>query len=275
MKFLLLFCTPFFIFVRGVNAQVVINEISVQPEDKYDWIEIFAIETIDISGWVIADSTGVFETFPSGITLNSGEYKIVTQYQRLGNEGDSIFLKDFTGAIADQISYGGINQVCIPAANETIARIPDGGNTFDKVSTPTKGSSNDLATLSPCPTPTPEITKIPTQNPTPKPIIKEIPTQRPTLPPKSTPAPNENIEEVTQQGYEPTQTEMGNGVLGSSYENLTPTPLTQPEVSNNKRGKIPLAALFLIGLGIVIVGISSFIFFRNIKNGYNLKDDGS
>ena len=86
---------------KGVYAQALINEFSVQPSDKYDWVELYSPTDIDISGWTLSDNSGIFETFPEGTQLTAGNYEVVTQYQRLDNDGDSIFLKDEAGELKD------------------------------------------------------------------------------------------------------------------------------------------------------------------------------
>lgn len=279
--FILLFVLTFFIFVsQNAYAQVLINEFSVQPADKNDWVEIYAYEPINISGWKLADSTGVFETFPEGTLLNTGDYKVVTQYQRLGNEGDTIILKNSLDQIKDQISYGGIGKVCIPAESESIARIPDGGNTIDKVSTPTKGSSNNLATLAPCPSPTPSPTPTPTNTPspshtpTPTPTPSGTPTLTPTLSVKNTPTPKVVLSPTGKPSLTPEETGseasiVNADVAGFRFEDttgLTDNTTKSAEVLGLSEENVSPFAYVLLGLGLVFIVLSVFLFIKHNKN---------
>lgn len=261
-----------FLFPNIAFAQVVINEFSVQPEDKNDWIEIYAFESVDISGWKLADTTGSFETFSQGTVLGAGEYKVVVQYQRLGNEGDTIILKTSTDEIKDQISYGGSGNVCIPLSNETIARIPDGGNTYDKVSTPSKGTTNNSALMSPCPSPTPEPTS--TSTPTPKPTNTSTPTPSPkpsstptpTSKPTSTPTPSPKITDASNSDKNDQAGLLKNDeTLNISGDN-NPQVLAERDVENKENlqdgNKIPFQAITLILLGIFLTGFSVFKLYR-------------
>jgi len=271
---LIVYFILFFVaFSKITFARVIINEFSVQPADKYDWVEIYAIDTTDISSWKLADNAGNFETFTQGTILNAGEFKVITQYQRLDNDDDTIYLKNVSDGNEDQISYGGSSQVCIPSESESIARIPDGGNTIDRVSTPTKGSSNNSATLAACPSPTPVPTSTPTHtptptstpspanSPTPTPTPSVKPTLTPTVSPNPTKKPNPTSEaaggEIAESNVDVSGFRLDDksgsvkditsstDVLGSSEENVSPF------------------AYILLGLGLVFIIISIFLFIRH------------
>ena len=57
------------IFQTTISAQVVINEFSSSTSD--DWIELFAYENTDISGWILDDdgTTTDMKDIPSDIII--------------------------------------------------------------------------------------------------------------------------------------------------------------------------------------------------------------
>jgi hypothetical protein len=266
LKKILVFSLFFLLLSSDVSAQVVINEFSISPSDKYDWIEIYSPLTIDISGWEVWDEKGAFEIIPQGTQLGPGIYHVITQYQRLDNDEDTIYLKDPEGNQIDSISYGYEGEVCVSKSGGSIARIPDANPHYYRVLFHTKGESNNEAELDPCPTPTPEPTDTPTptQKPTAAPEPTEIPTPIPTskptstLPPKPTIKASEKITTGTESGNN-FETENDSGIILGSREKMkeaTPS-LTEEE---EKRGKFPFLAGILVALGLGFIGIAIYPF---------------
>jgi hypothetical protein len=175
---------PYLAFPQTIFAQVVINEFSVNPPDKYDWLELYSPEVIDISDWILADEAGDFFTIPPGTTLGSGIYYVLSKYQRLNNDRDTIYLKDNLGNTINSIRYGYEGEVCLPGADGSIARIPDGANTYDRLSVNTRGGTNGEIITEHCQAPTASSTPAPT--PTVSPTVTESPTSTQT--PSPTPA---------------------------------------------------------------------------------------
>jgi len=266
-----------------VFAQVVINEFSVEPSDKYDWIEIYSPEIIDISNWKVGDEAGDFFTIPEGTSLGSNIYYIVSKYQRLNNDKDTIYLYDQNGNEKDSIKYGYEGEACLPSTDGSIARIPDGNSTYDRLLNHTKGQTNGLLVTDSCPvptptpTPTPRPTNIPTPTPTPTSKPTPIPTPTPKLPsptpkpssptpkmPTATPsvsASNENYESLV--------------LSASSVSELTVTPALTPtenmsqvlgESTNKPNNFLPF---IFIGLGAILVVTSgAFLLMPKFKR-YN------
>jgi len=171
-------------FPPTIFAQVVINEFSVNPPNRSDWIELYSSEVVDISDWIVADEAGDFFTIPSGTTLGSGIYYVFFKYQRLNNDRDTIYLKDNLGNPINTIRYGYEGEVCLPGTDGSIARIPDGGNIYDRLLANTKGTTNGEIITDYCPTSTPTPTLSP--DPTASPTVTESTT--PTQTPSPTPA---------------------------------------------------------------------------------------
>ena len=253
-----------FVFTPKVSAQAVINEFSVLPTDKYDWVELYSPTTIDISGWKLADETGVFEIIPGGTSLGPGIYYTVTKYQRLDNDKDTIYLYDQSDNQKNVIKYGYVGEVCLPSADGSIARIPDGGNTYDRLLTNTKSLTNGISFTDPCPTPTPEPTSTPTptSNPTNTPTPTATPiktpstslrtnsptptsTKSPTPKPSNSPLPTSNSEEL---------------VLG--IQNSTSTPEASPEEVTSEK-KFPIFPVILIVTGFLCIAGALFFFIKN------------
>lgn len=105
---------------------VVINEIHYAPVDKTvpeEFIELhnWGAETVDCSGWFF--SAGVKYVFPEGALILPGGYLVIAQdpgtlaqtmgcadafgpYEgRLANEGETLCLRDPSGAIQDTVDY--------------------------------------------------------------------------------------------------------------------------------------------------------------------------
>ena len=114
------------LFAARLNAQVVINEIHYEPENKTaaeEFIELYnASEApVDLSGWYF--SNGIIFTFPDGTLLPAGDYLVVAEDPavladnlsfegasgpwegRLDNGGETLTLRDATGARVDEVDY--------------------------------------------------------------------------------------------------------------------------------------------------------------------------
>lgn len=268
----------YFLFARTVNAQIVINEIGVLGSP--DWIELYAYEDIDISGWYIDDdntSTNVY-TFPQGTTLGPSSTKFRTENvsDRFNNSGDIIRLYKSDGTLLEEISYGNKGGVCLPTSSGgSIAKTTDGGNYPERFSLSTYNASNTGGVLDPCPsptntpTPTPIPTSAPTNTPTPTPTPTSVPTSTPTSTPKPTaiptkkptPTPKDYTKEnellkaqtdVSQFRYEDDKSDTQ--VLGTATDNDVQDESISPY------------AYVLFGLGILFIGVSAFLFIRNKRH---------
>ena len=110
----------------AIEAQVVINEIHYEPEDKTAADEFIELHNasgaeVDLSGWYL--SNGVFFTFPDGTLLPAGGYLVVAEDPetlagnlafegalgpwegRLDNGGETLTLRDISGARIDEVDY--------------------------------------------------------------------------------------------------------------------------------------------------------------------------
>lgn len=255
----------FLIFPKAVYAQVLINEFS-SFESSGDWVELYAFEDTDISGWILKDSVSEIETIPTGTVIGPATtpYYVAEVGNRLNVDSDKIsLLKPDLNTQVDTVSYGNQSSVCKPESGQSVGRF-ENGNTIERFSTPTKGTTNVGANLAPCPTPystpiptpsptiTPSLTPPPTKTPTPTPV--PIPTKTSTSPP-ATKKPN------------PTPTALNfEEVLGVT-EDLTvgensPTPTGMAQATNNSNKKLPALAMVLIISGLMFMTFAGYLIYK-------------
>lgn len=188
MRKIAFFLTVFFLSACHfpiLAASVVINEVLPHPFSDNDWVELYKTvnEEVNIGGWQLEDSTGVFETFPEDKKVaSSSSFLLVYKYKRLNNGGDLIRLKDKDGTVLDEKTY---NQD--PGVDISLGRYPDGANSWGvlTVSSPNDSNSN----FAPIPT------SIPTNLHSPTPTHKPTSTPKPSSVPKpsSTPKPQSKV----------------------------------------------------------------------------------
>lgn len=117
------------LFVRPVQAEVVINEIHHNSDVKTELVEFIELynagrQDEDLTGWQLSEA--VSYTFRRGVKLAAGGYLVVAQNPsavvrkygvssravfgpfsgKLDNEGDQVVLRDATGLKRDEVSYG-------------------------------------------------------------------------------------------------------------------------------------------------------------------------
>jgi len=288
-------------FAKKVNAQVVINEFSPasNPNGYGDWIELYVYEDTNLSDYYLThiktDGTEGNITIPEpynyGPNSENGKYKVISVGNFLGNTGDRIRLyRRGNPNPIDDISYGDQGGVCVPSQTGSVARIPDGGNTIDRLAVHTQGATNGELVTDPCPTPTPIPTSTPTSTPTPKPT--NSPTATTTSKPTSTPTVkntsatttpiSKNLsntptdlpkEELVSSGKTEDQRNF-NEVLGiQEASSFSPTPTVFLQERKRNNNKIPLFSGVLIVLGISFMVLSLYPIFKKKGLGYNLKSE--
>lgn len=266
-----LFFTFLFVFsVSEIKAQVVINEFSSYGSSG-DWVELYAIEDTEISGWLLRDTaTSVMKTIPSGVIIgpSTTQFYVVDVGDRLNKGTDIIkLLKPDNVTVVDQISYGGDNQVCAPGSEESVGRYPDANNTIERFKVASKGITNNNVELNPCPTPTPSPTSTP--SPTPLPTPTSTPTSTPT--PTNALAPTPTL--IAKAKTTPKPTDSNSQVLAAREElKPTVTPSSKPVTTENQK-KFPIVAGVLVVAGVSFVGLAAFPFIRMKIKGYNLIHD--
>lgn len=129
-----------------------LTEIFPNPADPQDeWIEIFNAggAAVNLGNWMLADEKKVASPYliPDSLTLKPGAYaafqKSATRIN-LNNEGDTVFLADFEGAVVDSVSYNASKK---GFAYARIGADEDDGS-WQWVDTPTRGAgSPSFATI--------------------------------------------------------------------------------------------------------------------------------
>ncbi len=146
---------------------IVMNEIySRGTVEDPDWIEIYnnSDVTVDISGYKIYDSGGQSggkdkKVIPSGTILGPrGFYVVVVDDGSasgfgLSSGGEDVWFESPTGTIVDNVAFP-----AMPDPTTSYGRIPDGSNTWQILSTITKGAAND--DTPPPPTPVVKLNEI-------------------------------------------------------------------------------------------------------------------
>ncbi|WP_405216092.1 lamin tail domain-containing protein [Agrococcus sp. Ld7] len=135
---------------RASASPIVINEIESNGDARGDWVELANTDiahTVDLSGWTLVDGDPEHApiVLPDGTTIESGGYRAIitdgTAYNAdfgLGG-GDSVTLRDATGAVVDRFSWESHAAVTYArCADMTGAFVDSAASTFELV--------NDCAT---------------------------------------------------------------------------------------------------------------------------------
>lgn len=206
--------------VYAVSDHIVINEFMPHPSPDPDWVELYnpTNSDIDISGWVIADSSTNKITIPSSTVLNAKQFIYYTFSNKLNNDGDTVRLKESEGSTTsiDEKQY-----LADPGINISIGRLPDGQDNWVTFNTSTPGSTNNPSSPTPVPTivPTETPTITPTVTPTAAPTLEPTPTATPL--PTEIPSPSPTIVII------PTPTILPSPSVSNSP---SPTPISFQEI---------------------------------------------
>lgn len=178
-KFISLFLSIliYLVTTRLVQAKLTLNEIYPAPlSGGEEWIELYNDEPsiIDISGFFIEDLAG------NKIKINLNElsgfsFAVTTSKNVLNNGGDTVYLKNNSGEIVEQVTYSDQFD-----PKSTYAKCPDGEGLWFALDKTTRGYSNQEACNIQIPTgqiatPTAKPTDTPLSSPTLNP-----PTGKPT-----------------------------------------------------------------------------------------------
>jgi len=245
-------------FASAASAQVVINEFS--PLSSPDWVEVYnnSTESANLSTYKLQDAAGNILTL-SGTILPSG-FAAFDWSNRLNNDGDTFSLYKNSDVVMT-VTYGGQGNVCIPSSLGSIAWIPDGGNTYDRLLTSTKNLTNGISFTDPCPTPTREPINTPTPTPTPTPTATPAPTAIPTKTPTASPTKSPTPKPAITSSPASTSEEL---VLG--IQNATSTPEVSLQEETETGRKFPVFPVILIISGLLCIGGAIFAFVKNAKS---------
>ncbi len=118
-----------------------INEFVADPAgDGVEWIELYNASNTQVmlEGWSIEDASGK-ATDLSAMTIEADGYTLIESPKgKLNNNGDTVVLKDASGAIVESVTYGG-DGYPVPKDGESLAR---DGETFTVTELTTPGAPN-------------------------------------------------------------------------------------------------------------------------------------
>lgn len=281
LKLVIIFLVLALLIPSSVSAQVVINEFS-SWESSGDWLELYAFEDTEISGWIVRDNANsIVETIPSGVSIgpSASLFYVVEVGNRLNRDGDIIkLLKSDDSILVDQVPYGDSGGVCAPGVGQSAGRYPDANSTIERFSAPTKATSN-TSVLAPCPTPIPEPTATFTPTLKPSSTSAPTPTTRPT--PTSTKTPTRDSTVLSAEtNLSPTQEEeikidQEEKVEGKTGDNVQVSEAISgsKEKENGKSKKFPFLAGLLVLSGIGLIGLAFFPMLKARKEGYNFPNE--
>lgn len=264
IKYIFLVLLLFLIFPQKVDAQVVINEFQISPDQ---WIELYnkGESDIDISGWIIDDNGGTEKYNISDSTILKSKKCISFQSGKFNwsQSDDTVKLLNSTSELQEEYSY-----TTGPASDISIGRVVDGDGDLIVLTTQTKDNYNSTGesclapTPSPSPSPTPTNspttapTQAPTSAPTASPTIKPTPTKTPTSKPTVTPTQSSEPEET---GNPDNPDNLTIPQLGNSTS--TPIGMVAGATTTNKS---PTLAIVLITLGVGFLGYGGYLLYNQM-----------
>lgn len=245
----------FLVSVRNSFAltDVVINEFSARPESNgSDWVEIYnnTLQTINIDGWVIRDSTDTNKIDLSGSICPTNHRKFDFS-NRLNNDGDSIKLLDSESSTSpmDEITYF-TDSIPEHQIGQSTGREPQGSSTWQVFTSPTP-NNDESCNPSPSPSPSPSPTATPaSQSSSTK---KASPTPKTSATPKSTPAPTASETASPEV--------LGSTDISQSIANTDPFSSPKPagfSFTSKPSGKV---ASIMIGAGSLFIAVSAGVYY--------------
>ncbi len=141
-----------------INELMADNETAVTDDlgQVSDWVELYNAGEValDLSGVTLSDdwTQPALYTLPDGTTLEAGGYLVLWADGlpdlgdlhmgfKLAQDGEAVGVFDAAGESLDWVVFGA------QQADTALARIPDGGETWEEVSLGTPGESNAIVTL--------------------------------------------------------------------------------------------------------------------------------
>ncbi len=186
-----LFLFLFLLIPQKAFAALYINEFS--SNSSPEWVEIYNSDSasVDLSNYVIRDSTDAHKIDLSGSIDPNGYRVFEFGGSTLNNDGDKIrLLVKNEGGVENSVNevvYGVPGDVRAPESGQVAGRNPDGTSNWVIFSSGTKGATNNSANVVYTPTPTNSPTPTPTSSPTSTKTPTPAPTSTPTKAPTATP----------------------------------------------------------------------------------------
>ena len=133
------------------SYMVYVNEVLAKTDidPAADWIELYnaEAEAVDLSGFGLQDSAGEVWALPAGTSIEAGGFLQIWADDaaqeglhapfKLSKDGEEVVLTDVAGDVVDSVTFPAL------AAEETYARIIDGGDEWEVRAEGTPGASNN------------------------------------------------------------------------------------------------------------------------------------
>jgi len=130
--------------------EVVMNEFYARGDTiNPDWVEIYnnTASAVDISGFKIYDNGGMNNTkpkkeLPAGTVIPANGFLVIVVDDTsasgfgLSTSGEKVWFENASGSIVDSV------QIPALGVDTSYGRKPDGSNSFEKMTPPTKGTAN-------------------------------------------------------------------------------------------------------------------------------------
>lgn len=197
IAFFFLFASPPVVYA----GDIVINEFAIDADTQ--WVELYnkGAAAVDVSGWILDDAGSPSQKFviPNSTILTPTEFKVFESSLFNFNSASADEVRLFNGVMLED-SYAYENSTAI---QYSFGRQTDGGGIWVVFQTPTKGGTNNAASVIPTPsnTPIPTVTPttVPTATRTPTPVKTATPA--PSATPTKTPSlyPSQPVEERDHQ----------------------------------------------------------------------------
>jgi hypothetical protein len=277
-KGLIILAFVLFLFYPTISLasaeSLVINEFSSYGSD--DWVELYnkGSASVDLSLYRLRDSTQTNKLDLTGM-LDPGNYAVFGWGSKLNNDGDTVklVLQSDETHIVDQIVYGQDSDVPVPATGTSVGRRQDGDSAWVLFSQPSKGQTNDLATVMPTSTPTPFPTPTPTRTPTPThtptPTRNPTPTHTPTPKATSTISTSANSQPkmiASHSSLSPTSSSPYPTAVLAAETKATPTKADDKVLVKDTSTSSRLLPLILVGAGSIFLVLCGILIYRERRN---------
>jgi competence ComEA-like helix-hairpin-helix protein len=131
--------------IISYSNNIYINELLPNPSgsDDYEWIEVYnkGDEEVDLSNWMLSDSTKNMYVIPVGTKINVQGFLIFdksnTQISLNNSSGENVFLYSPDGAVVSQADY-------TDTAQENYSWAKDSSGNFQWTTSLTKGYENEI-----------------------------------------------------------------------------------------------------------------------------------
>ena len=130
------------------EVSLFLNEVLAESDTTADWIELYNHGTaaVDLSGHLLQDSAQEPWALPSGTEIEAGGFLLIWADDaaeeglhapfKLSKDGEVVTLLSPDGALLDEVEFPAL------AAEESYARIDDGGDEWEIRTDSTHGESN-------------------------------------------------------------------------------------------------------------------------------------